>query len=141
MPEPLTSMINVLAATMGTFRVRIDDVAAEMYQLGTHLGWEGNPNSGNQADVVAAAIEDMADKWGVGTTSVKQDLLDCLVWIDANWAVGGANMDDILTAMLGASFEQLTTWMGLTDAYKVAVWNAPFNAEYYAALARGFRKW
>ena len=54
---------------------------------------------------------------------------------------GGATMDDILNEMLSATFEQLTKFMGITQAYKVAVWDAPFNEEYYAALARGFKTW
>lgn len=54
---------------------------------------------------------------------------------------GGASMADILTAMMSATFEELTEFMGITQAYKVAVWDAPFNQEFYAALARGFRKW
>jgi len=50
-------------------------------------------------------------------------------------------MDQILTSMTAASFEQLTAFMGITQAYKTAVWDAPFNEEYYAALARGFKTW
>ena len=50
-------------------------------------------------------------------------------------------MADILTAMMSATFEELTKFMGITQAYKVAVWDAPFNEEFYAALARGFKTW
>jgi len=63
---------------------------------------------------------------------------DALYWLDDNWPSNGVTMDAILTAMATASFDELRTFMGVTDAYKAAVWNAPFNAEYYAALARGF---
>ena len=51
------------------------------------------------------------------------------------------NMDAILNAMLVSSFEQLQKFIGIEDAYRVALWNAPFNAEFYGALARGFQKW
>lgn len=54
---------------------------------------------------------------------------------------GGVTMDDMLNAMLTATFEQLTDFMGITEAYRVAVWDAPFNEEFYAALARGFKEW
>jgi len=47
-------------------------------------------------------------------------------------------MDNILSAMITAAFDELQTFVGLVDAYRVALWNEPFNAEYYAALARGF---
>lgn len=51
---------------------------------------------------------------------------------------GEVTMDDILTAMISANFGNLQTFIGIVDAYRVALWNEPFNAEFYAALARGF---
>ena len=73
-----------------------------------------------------------------------RNVRECMYWIN-RFAGGGApaevDMDTILTAMTTASFEQLTSFMGITQAYKIAVWDAPFNEEYYAALARGFRQW
>jgi hypothetical protein len=56
-------------------------------------------------------------------------------------AGGATDMDAILSAMVTAKFEQLQEFVGIEDAYRVALWNAPFNVEYYAALARGFIKW
>lgn len=54
---------------------------------------------------------------------------------------GGAavTMDEILTAMLTAEYDQLQKFIGIEDAYRSAIWDQPFNAEFYAALARGFR--
>lgn len=56
---------------------------------------------------------------------------------------GGAAiaMADILSAMLAATSDELTNFIGIEQAYMAAIWNAPYNGEYYAALARGFRKW
>jgi hypothetical protein len=54
---------------------------------------------------------------------------------------GAVDMDAILNAMLSASFGNLQQFIGLVDAYRVALWNAPFNVDFYAALARGFQKW
>jgi len=51
------------------------------------------------------------------------------------------DMDAIINAMLVATFDELQKFIGIEDAYRVALWNAPFNAEFYAALARGFQKW
>ena len=78
-----------------------------------------------------------------GATSFKTAWDNALDLIDDNWPEGGGgvDMDQILTAMVSASFEQLTSFMGITQAYKTAVWDAPFNEEYYAALARGFKTW
>jgi len=54
---------------------------------------------------------------------------------------GEINFDTILSLMLIASFDQLQKFIGIEDAYRVALWNAPFNANFYAALARGFQQW
>jgi len=48
-------------------------------------------------------------------------------------------MDDVLSAMITSDFDQLQKFIGLVDAYRVALWHEPFNIEFYAALARGFR--
>lgn len=50
------------------------------------------------------------------------------------------DMDAILSAMLSAAFQQIEYFIGIVDAYRVSLWNEPFNAEFYAALARGFMK-
>ena len=144
MPEPLTSYINQFASSCGIFTNDLDDVVYEMNQLGTQLTWEDNPNSGAQAKNVADALEIAVDQFGVGTTSVRQKLLQCLVWIDANWPVGDGEvtMDAMLSAMVSAEPKQVTYFIGLVDAYRAALWNQPFNAGYYAALVQGFMdKW
>lgn len=51
---------------------------------------------------------------------------------------GDVTMDSILSAMISADYQQLQKFVGLVDAYRMAIWNQPFNAEFYAALARGF---
>lgn len=48
------------------------------------------------------------------------------------------SMDAILSAMISSDFDDLQKFIGLIDAYRVALWNKPFNADFYAALARGF---
>jgi len=52
---------------------------------------------------------------------------------------GEVDMDAIINAMLQAEYEQLQKFIGIEDAYRSAIWDQPFNAEFYAALARGFR--
>jgi len=141
MPEPLTSYnielwgaYNVLSASMNTWR-------NTLYSLGDAI----LANNWAQAKVECTQLGDEF------STLVRADLCDSsgikgkthqsLNWINDNWGAGDVTMDGMLTAMLSATSEQLTTWMGITDAYTVAVWDAPFNAEYYAALARGFKTW
>ena len=52
---------------------------------------------------------------------------------------GSVDMDGLLNAMLLADYEQLQKFVGISDAYRCAIWDQPFNSEFYAALARGFR--
>lgn len=56
------------------------------------------------------------------------------------WKEGG-DMDGLLNTMLTAKADQITEFVGIEQAYMAAIWNAPYNHEYYAALARGFREW
>lgn len=54
---------------------------------------------------------------------------------------GGAavDMNAILNAMLLAKYDELQKFVGIEDAYRSAIWDQPFNAQFYAALANGFR--
>jgi hypothetical protein len=63
----------------------------------------------------------------------------CIWW--AAQGGGSITMDDILNAMLAAQGDQLVQFIGIEQAYMAAIWNAPFNADYFAALARGWRQW
>lgn len=73
---------------------------------------------------------------------LRRDWKDALYWINDNWPSGAeVTMDALLNAMLAASFDELQKFIGLVDAYRVSIWNAPFNADFYGALARGFQKW
>ncbi len=56
------------------------------------------------------------------------------------WAHQSAlTMDTLLNTMLTADISQLTQFIGIEDAYRSAIWDQPFNAQFYAALAQGFR--
>lgn len=59
-----------------------------------------------------------------------------LAYID-NYA--SLSMDTLLNLMLQATYDQLQKFVGISDAYRCAIWDQPFNAEFYAALANGFR--
>lgn len=63
-------------------------------------------------------------------------------WYFTNCITGYTlTMDDILSVMLSATDDEYKKFIGLVDAYRVGLWNKPFNSEYYAALARGFAQW
>lgn len=50
-------------------------------------------------------------------------------------------MQQIINAMFLANKTQVTSFVGLMDAYRQSIWNMPFNAEMWAAVARGFQQW
>jgi len=143
---------------MGVFRDLVDAGVTHALSARSDLNWakthlkNASTHIANQEWVLARVDFDhcadaiaSAGFYGFYTNFATNTLVtqwrDALYWLDDNWPTNGVTMDAILSAMLTASSEQLTTWMGITDAYKVAVWDAPFNAEYYAALARGFKTW
>lgn len=64
---------------------------------------------------------------------------ECLYWAAQGNGVE-VDMDAILNAMLAADFDELRMFIGIEDGFRIAVWNEPFNAEFYAALARGFSR-
>lgn len=76
------------------------------------------------------------------TPSMRNTTYDILHYIDENLGDGAeVTMDAILSAMITSDFNDLQKFIGIVDAYRVALWNAPFNAEFYGALARGFETW
>ena len=50
-------------------------------------------------------------------------------------------MADLINSMLVATPYEVNYFVGLVDAYRQAIWNKPFNAEFFAALSRGFMEW
>ncbi len=66
-----------------------------------------------------------------------------LEWMElAETELGGGGdltMSDIINTMLSASYEELEYFIGIVDAYRVALWDKPFNEDFYRALAEGFK--
>lgn len=52
---------------------------------------------------------------------------------------GGVDMQGIIDAMMDAEFAQLKHFIGIEDAYRAAIWDQPFEAEFYADLVRNWR--
>lgn len=101
---------------------------------------EGNPNS---ADVVLAMrynFKKLRDKYSSSLGSYRIRLINTLQWINDNWPEdgNGITMSDILSAMVTATRPEFECFTGITDGYRAALWEKPFNSEFYAALARGF---
>ncbi len=79
--------------------------------------------------------------WGGGSSTFGGRLLAMFDYLNDGMGGGDVDMASILTAMMAATAEEIVEFMGITQAYKVAVWDAPFNEEFYAALAREFKTW
>lgn len=67
-------------------------------------------------------------------------LYEAIYWAGMGAGGGEVTMDAILTAMLSAEYRELQQFVGIVDAYRVALWDTWFNTEFYAALARGFKQ-
>lgn len=48
------------------------------------------------------------------------------------------SMSSIIMAMYEATPQELTSFIGLVDAFRQTIWNKPFPKEYFAEIARGF---
>jgi len=142
MADPWDTYFWQLDQSMLSFYGKIGLVQDEMYDLSVALTAEGNPQSGNQAYQMSTDQTTMAAVFYGGTYTFRNRLNVCLADLDSRISgIGGVTMASILDALLSATFEELQMFMGITDAYKSAIWDAPFNEDFYAALARGFRVW
>lgn len=141
-----------MAEPWDTYRFNIESRVTSMYlilgqakdeclSMSQDLTAEGNPNSGSEAYSLSLKWGGIQSRWGGGTSTFPGRLLQALDYLNDNIGGGEVTMAAILTAMMAATADEITEFMGITQAYKVAVWDAPFNEEFYAALARGFKVW
>lgn len=143
MPAELQSLINdtntQLKAIGDTY---LDGIYDSLSSLHDWLHAEGNPNSADVCLDMRWYFGKLRDKYSTSVGSYRIRIINTLQWINDNWpdVDGEVTMDAILTAMISAEFTELRAFIGIEDAYRVALWNEPFNAEYYAALARGFSR-
>ena len=145
MPAGLEALIDKGFIDSGKAFVSLTNARNHLYYVGDAIeaeNWGGAKtqlyNAADDFGLVAKYLM-QNDVFYEGLT---KDWRDALYWINDNWPSDTeVTMDAILNAMFSASFNQLQKFIGIEDAYRVALWNAPFNAEFYASLARGFIKW
>ncbi len=65
-------------------------------------------------------------------------LIDRCNYLEALVSGASVDMAAIINAMLAATPEEVTYFIGVADAFRQSIWDKPFNKEFYAALARGF---
>jgi len=81
-------------------------------------------------------VRSMGEMWGGWSP---YDYEGPIWWWLTNCSGGDElTMDSLINVMLQATNEEYKAFIGLVDAFRMALWNQPFEAEYYSALARGF---
>jgi len=145
MPAALQSLIDdtntQLKAIGDTY---FDGIYDSMSSLHDNLTAEGCPNSADTVLAMRWFFGKLRDKYSTAVGSYRIRLINTLQWINNNWPADGVgvDMDAILSAMAAAEPSEVTYFIGLVDAYRSALWDKPFNSDFFAALARGFiQKW
>lgn len=126
----------------------LEYVASDLYyagQLHTSLGLRIEQQNWTSAraycDTIASYIQQAANHIFSGTSGFKTDLSLALWWLD-NYTSSPPytlTMLKLLTAMAVPTADEFMTFIALTDAYKTALWDKSYNAEYYATFVRFFK--
>jgi hypothetical protein len=126
---------------MNLVGVKFLQMKTDLINAGNHLEGGNMAAAGTDIKLAATSLSDaMFYFYNQAGNTVRSTLNQSLGWIDTNWTGAiSITMDDILNAMLIADYDQLQQFIGIEDAYRSALWDQPFNAEFYAALANGFR--
>jgi len=142
MPAELQTKINTLVSSWNSYGAYFLNARNHLYYAGDAIAaqnWtEAKAQLYNSADDFGSAIGFML--YAVPYYYCK--LIPVLQWINDNWPTAATvDMASILLAMRGAKFDELQDFTAIEDAFRASLWNAPFNADYYAAFVRTFMKW
>lgn len=147
MPYTFEQLIAELHTGFGNSYSHLLDGITYGQSAGEYLFLEDYPNAILYtllaSDSVGAAVEDiiLRGDYGYGdpTYLIPTALDPAMAFPELG--DNDLTMGRILSVMLQADPSEVLYFIGLVDAYRQSVWNQPFNKEYYAALARGFREW
>jgi hypothetical protein len=82
----------------------------------------------------------LADSWP--SIGLRGHWRDALYWINNAWPTEyKLTMSDVLDVMTQANPVELEYFIGLVDAYRIALWDKPYPVEFYRALGEGFKEW
>jgi hypothetical protein len=141
MAEPYDTLRFNIVSRITDMYSNWNGVVGEANDLKTALQNDGNPQSYTQCSQLAIDLGAVRNNWGGGSSTLGGRLLSMFDYLNGGIGAGDVTMAAILSAMMEATSKEIEEFMGITQAYKVAVWDAPFNEEFYAALARGFKTW
>jgi len=102
----------------------------------THWGLNQDHEAIEDILLALADIVTMGEQWG-GWAPYSYE--GPIWWYLENCVSGYTlTMDAMISVMLTATEDEYRYFIGVIDAFRVGLWNKPFNSEFYAALARGF---
>ncbi len=141
MAEPYDTLRFNIVSRITDMYSNWNGVVQETTDLKNALFTDGNPTSSTACYQLGIDLGAVRNNWGGGSSTLGGRLLSMFDYIEANLGGGGIDMASILTAMLAATPEEIQSFIGIVDAFKVSIWNRPYNEDFYAALARGFAQW
>ncbi len=141
MAEPYDTLRFNIVSRITDMYSNWNGVVQETYDLQNALNTDGNPFSYTACNALAIDLGAVRNNWGGGTSTLGGRLLSMFDYLNDNIGGGEVDMASILTAMLAATPEEIQQFIGIVDAFKVSIWNRPYNEDFYAALARGFAQW
>lgn len=140
MPAALKTLIDTYYSTCGYFAAHMGQACNYFYDCHVQAEALGFLGLANSLELAAYQIGYAGAHFTTELPSLRNDMRTVLYWINTNWPTGGTvSMAAMLSAMLLANNDELTQFVGIEDAYRSAIWDQPFNAAFYAALANGFR--
>jgi len=109
---------------------------------GDYIGAQNWPDAEQALDNAGGYVINISGHFSGYPTGIRFYLKEALELIKAGLDEPyKLTMADILSVMVSATSDELENFIGLVDAYRQSLWNKPFNAEFFAALARGFEQW
>lgn len=143
MPTGLEDIVDNIWSIYGYAYSSGYETGTNLRAAGTYLSAKDMVGAGTALTMAGNNMRDFANEMPTKYLVGNYYMADALYWINDNWVAdgNGLTMAALLNVMLSADFDEFRTFIGIVDAYRVGLWNKPFNAEYYAALARGFVEW
>jgi hypothetical protein len=74
-------------------------------------------------------------------TSDQSELMESLYWLNQAIVPYTLDMLKLIAAMSIAKPTELMTFICLVDAYRAALWDAPYNDTYFATMVKAFKSW
>ncbi len=143
MPTFLDDVIADLQTVRSTLSNELQVIGSAVYNAGSNLSSHNYSAAGEYLKTAGNGLSDIRLPLIMLTSSFLWNCRLGFIAIRDNWPseAGAIDMSAIINAMLLANPDEVTYFIGLTDAFRKSIWNRPYNRDFYAALARGFEQW